>query len=118
VWAISAQTEYPDEAWELVKWLSGGKVMAENAVTIGAAAPRDDLHDVAPYSEKPFLIDAEKELTGSRYFPAPVGINQMVQAVGSATEAILTGKKSGGEAADLLAQEATQLLGKGKVKEA
>jgi multiple sugar transport system substrate-binding protein len=117
VWAISAQTEYPDEAWELVKWLSGGKVMAENAVTIGAAAPRDDLHNVAPYSEKPFLIDAEKELTSSRYFPAPVGINQMVQAVGSATEAIITGKNTGGQAADLLAQEATQLLGKGKVKE-
>jgi hypothetical protein len=41
----------------------------------------------------------------------------MVQAVGSATEAIITGKNTGGEAADLLAQEATQLLGKGKVKE-
>jgi multiple sugar transport system substrate-binding protein len=117
VWAISADTEHPDEAWELVKWLGGGEFMAQNAVTIGAAAPRDDLRNMAPYSEKPFLIEAEKQLPEGRSFPPPPGMDKMVQAVGEATEAVITGRMSGDEAADFLARRATELLGKDKVKE-
>ena len=117
MWAASAQTENPDEAWELVKWLAGGEFMARNAVTIGAAAPRDDLRDVAPYSEEQFLIEAEEQLPEGRSFPPPPGTDKMVQAVGEATEAVITGKMSGDQAADLLARRATELLGEDKVKE-
>jgi multiple sugar transport system substrate-binding protein len=117
VWAISADTENPDEAWELVKWLSSGEFMAQNAVTIGAASPRDDLQDVAPYSDKNFLIEAERQLPHARSFQAPQGIDKMIQAVGEATEAVITGRMSGDEAADFLARRATELLGEDKVKE-
>jgi multiple sugar transport system substrate-binding protein len=117
VWAASADTEYPDEAWELVKWLSSGEVVARNAVTVGAASPRDDLQDVAPYSEKEFLIEAEKQLPQGRSIQLPVGTDKMVQAVGEATQAVITGDRSGDEAADLLAQQATELLGEDKVTE-
>jgi multiple sugar transport system substrate-binding protein len=117
VWAASAQTENPDEAWELVKWLADGEFMAHNAVTVGAAAPRDDLRDVAPYSEEQFLIEAEEQLPQGRSFPPPPGTDKMVQAVGEATEAVITGRMSSDEAADLLARRATELLGEDKVKE-
>jgi multiple sugar transport system substrate-binding protein len=117
VWAASAQTENPEEAWELVKWLAGGDFMAQNAVTVGAAAPRDDLRDVAPYSEEQFLIEAEEQLPQGRSFPPPPGTDKMVQAVGEATEAVITGRMSSEQAADLLAQRATELLGEDKVKE-
>jgi multiple sugar transport system substrate-binding protein len=117
VWAASAQTENPDEAWELVKWLGSGKFMAQNAVTVGAAAPRDDLRNVAPYSEEQFLIEAEEQLPQGRSFPPPPGTDKMVQAVGEATEAVITGRMSSDEAADLLARRATELLGEDKVKE-
>ena len=117
VWAASAQTENPEEAWELVKWLAGGEFMAQNAVTVGAAAPRDDLRDVAPYSEEQFLIEAEEQLPQGRSFPPPPGTDKMVQAVGEATEAVITGRMSSEEAADLLARRATELLGEDKVKE-
>jgi multiple sugar transport system substrate-binding protein len=117
VWAASAQTENPEEAWELVKWLASGEFMAQNAVTVGAAAPRDDLRDVAPYSEKQFLIEAEEQLPEGRSFPPPPGTDKMVQAVGEATEAVITGRMTSDEAADFLARRATELLGEDKVKE-
>lgn len=117
VWAISAQTEHPEEAWELVKWLGSGEFMAANAVTIGATATRDDLQTVAPYSEHPYLIDAEKRLANARSFKAPQGTDRMVQAVGQATEAVITERETGEEAAVTLAEQATELLGEDKVKE-
>ena len=118
VWMISANTEHPDEAFELVKWLASGEAMAKNAVKIGAASPRDDLADVAPYSEKPFLADAEQSLEGARLFQSPEGTDKMIQVVGAATEEVITGRMTGEEAADMLAEEATQLLGADMVKEA
>lgn len=117
VWAISAQTEHSEAAWELVKWLSGGEFMAANAVTIGATATRDDIQDVAPYSENPFLIEAEERLPGARSFQAPEGTDRMVQVVGEVTEAIITGRQTGEEAAATLAELATELLGTDNVKE-
>lgn len=117
VWAVSAQSEHPDEAWELVKWLASGEFMAANAVTIGATATRDDLQAVAPYSEYPYLIDAEKRLADARSFKAPEGTDRMVQAVGRATEEIITERQTGEEAANTLAELATELLGEDKVKE-
>ena len=117
VWAISAATEHPEEAWELTKWLASGEFMAANAVTIGATATRDDIQTLAPYSEYPFLIDAERRLGNARSFKAPEGTDRMVQAVGEATEVVITGDQTGEEAANTLATTATELLGADKVKE-
>ena len=117
VWAISAKTAHPEEAWELVKWLASGDFMAANAVTIGATATRDDIQNLAPYSDYPFLIDAEKRLPDARAFKAPEGTDKMVQAVGEATEAVITEEQTGEEAAAALAERATELLGPDKVKE-
>ena len=117
VWAISAQSEHPNEAWELVKWLASGEFMAANSVTIGATATRDDLQTVAPYSEYPYLIDAEKRLANARAFQAPQGTDRMVQAIGQATEAVITERETGEEAAVTLAEQATELLGEDRVKE-
>lgn len=111
VWTISAQTKHSAAAWELVKWLAGGTFMASNAVTIGAVAPRDDLHNVAPYSNYPFLISAEEQLKTAHTFRAEAGQAQFVQAVGVATDGIITGKMTGAQAAQVFAQRATQLLG-------
>lgn len=117
VWTISADTKHPDEAWELVKWLTSGQALARHAVTIGAAAPRDDLQKVKPYSDYPFLIDAEKRLDGARSFTSPEGVDKIVQTVGETTQAVITGKMTGQEAADSFAKKATKLLGSENVTE-
>lgn len=117
VWGIADQTKHPDAAWELVKWLAGGEAMARNAVTVGAASPRDDLAGVAPYSEYEYLIAAEKQLAKARSFANPEGVDKMGQAVGEATEAIITKKANAQQAADLLAERATELLGERNVME-
>jgi multiple sugar transport system substrate-binding protein len=114
---VTAKTKHPDEAFELVKWLASGEFMAQNAVTIGAASPRDDLADVQPYSEEPQLLAAEKQLNGARSFPPPEGTDKMQQVIADATEAVITKRMSGEEAAAQLAEQAKQLLGPDKILE-
>jgi multiple sugar transport system substrate-binding protein len=116
-WAITQKSEHHDQAFELVKWLASGEFMAQNAVTIGAAAPRDDLADVKPYSDQPELLEAEKQLAGARSFPPPEGTDRFQQAVADATEAVISKKATGDEAAAMLADQAKQLLGPDKVLE-
>jgi len=116
-WAVTGKTQHPDEAFELVKWLASGEAMAQNAVTIGAASPRDDLADVAPYSEEPELLSAEKQLSGARSFPPPEGTDKIMQVVADATEAVITKRMTGEQAAGQLADQAKQLLGPDKVVE-
>jgi multiple sugar transport system substrate-binding protein len=116
-WSITEKTEHPGEAFELVKWLASGEFMAQNAVTIGAAAPRDDLGDVKPYSDQPELLEAEKQLAGARSFPPPEGTDKMQQVIADATEAIISKKATGDEAAAMLADQAKQLLGPDKILE-
>ncbi|MDQ3784745.1 MAG: extracellular solute-binding protein [Actinomycetota bacterium] len=115
VWAISADTENPEEAWELVKWLASGDFMAQNAVTVGAASPRDDLRNVKPYSNYEFLIDAERQLPNARSFVPLPGTDKIAQAVGEATEQVITGQMTGEEAAETFAERATELLGEDNV---
>ena len=112
---MSADTEHPEEAFELVKWLASGDFLARNAVTVGAASPRDDLSDTKPYSDFDFLLDAERQLTNARSFVAPPGTDKMAQAVAEATEQVITEKMSGDEAAGFLAERATELLGEDNV---
>jgi multiple sugar transport system substrate-binding protein len=116
-WSVTGKTQHPDEAFELVKWLASGDAMAQHAVTIGAASPRDDLADVAPYSEEPELLSAEKQLSGARSFPPPEGTDKIMQVVADATEAVITKRMTGEQAAGQLADQAKQLLGPDKVVE-
>jgi multiple sugar transport system substrate-binding protein len=116
-WVVSGKTKHPDEAFELVKWLGSGEFMAQNAVTIGAAAPRDDLGGVKPYSEEPQLLLAEKQLANARSFPPPEGTDKIQQLVANATEAVISKRMTGDQAAADLANKAKQLLGPDKVME-
>lgn len=116
-WAVTEKTKHPDEAFELVKWLASGEAMAQNAVTIGAAAPRDDLSGVKPYSDQPQLLLAEKQLANARSFPPPEGTDKIQQVVADATEAVISKRMTGDQAASMLADKAKQLLGPDKIVE-
>ena len=115
---VSAKTKHADAAVELAKWLSSGKAMAEQLVAVGAAAPRNDLDSVEPYSSQTTLIDAGKQLASSRSFPPRPGQDQIAQVVGEATEGILTGKMDGSAAAKSFTQKAKELLGPDQVETA
>jgi multiple sugar transport system substrate-binding protein len=112
---VTAKTKYPDAAVELAQWLSSGQPLADQLVAVGAAAPRSGMDNLAPYSTQPSLIEAEKQLTTSRSFPPRSGQDQIAQAVGQATEDILTGK-NGQAAAAAFAKNASDLLGADQVE--
>ena len=117
---VTAKTKAPAEAVELVKWLSTGKAMAEQLVAVGAAAPRTGIDSIAPYSTQAPLLATGKQLAsgGTKSFPPRPGQDQISQAVGAATEGILTGKMDGPTAADAFAKNATELLGADQVETA
>lgn len=115
-YTVTAKTAHPDEALALAEYLASGKAMAEQLVAVGAAAPRSGIDSIAPYSEQPTLLDAEKKVQSSVSFPTRPGQDQVAQAVGEATESILTGKLDGAGAAAAFAKNATDLLGPSMVE--
>ncbi|MET0715079.1 MAG: extracellular solute-binding protein [Mycetocola sp.] len=114
--AIPEKSEHKDEAMLLAQYLSSGEALANQLVSSGAAAPRDDMADVAPLSEEPKLLQAGEDLATSVYVPTGDGSDQIAQAIASATELILAGKADGEEAYDAFVKDATDLLGPNLVK--
>ncbi|OIH98545.1 hypothetical protein BIU97_02235 [Curtobacterium sp. MCBA15_009] len=115
-YAIPAKSEHKDAAMLFAQYLSQGKPLADQLVASGAAAPRDDLADVAPYSKEPKLLQAGEDLKTSVYVPTGDGSEQVAQAVASATELIITGKADGAQAYAAFKKNAADLLGPDLVK--
>jgi multiple sugar transport system substrate-binding protein len=116
-WTINAKTAHPDEAFELVKFLTTGEAHATLISAVGDLAARDDVDDVAPYSEQTVLVESGKLLTTGKFFKAHTGIDKIQQGIGQATEAILTKEKTADEAAADFTANMTELLGADKVEE-
>jgi multiple sugar transport system substrate-binding protein len=116
-YAISEQSEHKDAAMDFIEYLSTGEPLAEQLTASGAASARDDLDDVAPYSEEPHLLQAGEDLADSVFVVTGDGTDQIGQAVASATELILSGKADGQQAYDAFVKDATDLLGPSLVKE-
>jgi multiple sugar transport system substrate-binding protein len=116
-WTIHSQTEHPDEAWELVKFLTTASANATMITAVGDLAARDDISTLPPYSEQTVLVESEKLLPTGRFFKAQTGIDKIYQGIGQATEAILTKSKTAEEAAADFASDMTDLLGADMVEE-
>lgn len=116
-YSVNAESEEVDAAVALAQWLSSGEAAAKQLVAVGAAAPRSDLADVAPYKNEPTLLDAEERLKTSVTVPTGDGEDQISQAVQNATGKILLGKADGAQAAEEFAAEAGELLGSDRVIE-
>jgi multiple sugar transport system substrate-binding protein len=116
-WTVNGATEHPDEAFELVKFLTAGEAHATLITAVGDVAARDDVNDVAPYSEQQVLVESGDLLESGRFFKTQPGIDQIYQGIGQATEAILTGEMTAEEAASAFAADMTDLLGADKVEE-
>lgn len=116
VWAISASSKHTKAAVELSEWLTTGKPLAEMLVAVGVASPRSGLDNVAPYRGQTQLLNAEHLFSAAKAFKPESGQAQIDEAFERANEAILTGQANGDQAATMFAQQATQLLGPGKVQ--
>lgn len=116
-WAIHSKTKNPDAAFEFVKWMASGDRIAENLAVIGSISPRNDVATIKPYSEKSFLVEAEKLLTQGKFFRARTGIDKLQRGVGVATEEIITGRATAEQALEKFVSMVTAELGADKVEE-
>jgi multiple sugar transport system substrate-binding protein len=116
VWAISSKSPNQDVAWDWVTYLNSGKALAIDITAAGSLSPRNDIRSVAPYGKQTVLVQSEKQLANSKSFRPGPGIAKIQEAVGQATEDILTGKADGPAAATEFAKLATRLLGSSHVE--
>ena len=116
-YAIPKKSEHKDAAMLLAQYLSSGTGLAEQLVASGAAAARDDMADVKPYSEQPKLLQAGRDLKNGVFVPTGDGADQVSQAIASSTELILNGKADGKAAYESFVKDATDLLGPSLVAE-
>jgi multiple sugar transport system substrate-binding protein len=116
-YAIPAKSENKDAAMLFMEYLTTGKVLADQLVASGAVSPRDDLNDVAPYSQEEKLLEAAEDLKSGVTRKTGDGTDQVAQAVATATELILSGKANGQQAYDAFKKDATDLLGPNLVQE-
>jgi len=116
-WTVSATTKHPEEAFELVKFLTSGEAHATLITAVGDLAARDDISTIAPYADQTVLVESGKLLETGRFFKAQPGIDKIQQGIGQATEAILTKSMTAEEAAADFAANMKDLLGADKVEE-
>jgi multiple sugar transport system substrate-binding protein len=116
-WTVSAASDHPDEAWELIRWLSTGPALAADLTAVGNLSPRDDIRGVSPYADQAVLIAEEPLLGIGRSFRPRVGIKDVQDAVGEVTEGIITGRLTAAEASDAFARQVTDALGADAVKD-
>ena len=117
-WTISASSAHPDEAWTFIKWISQGKPLAADLVTVGNLSPRDDIAGIAPYRDQPELTAEEKLIPLGRSLRPYDGIEHIRTAAASATQGILEGRLTGDAAAAEFALLATASLGREHVEDA
>jgi len=116
VWAVSKTTKYPAAAAELAEWLTSGTALADQLAAVGAASPRSGMDNVAPYSNYPELIAAEKSFSTAKAMNPESNQDKIDQAWTTAEEGILEGHDNGAQAAAAFAQQATVLLGSSNVE--
>ena len=118
MWAISAKSAHPDEAFAFLQCINSGEALATDIAAVGNLAPRDDIQSVKPYADMPYLIAMEKLLpTGPLVQAARRDRQDPAGGRGRHGAAAAEGHRRAGAAA-LFASEATDLLGADKVEEA
>jgi multiple sugar transport system substrate-binding protein len=110
-WGIAKKSKNQDAAWDFVTYLNTGKALAQDITAVGSLSPRNDIQSVTPYSKQAVLVRSERQLAHAKFFRPGPGIAKIQQAVGQATEDILTGKADGPAAAAEFTKQATRLLG-------
>lgn len=116
VWAVSKNTKNPAAAAELIEWLTSGSALAQQLVDVGAASPRSGMDNVAPYSQNPQLLLAEKGFSTAKAMNPETNQDKIDQAFETAEEGILEGHDNGTQAAAAFAQQANVLLGPGNTE--
>jgi multiple sugar transport system substrate-binding protein len=112
VWAIANRGTHAAAAWEFVKFMCGGRPLADNLIAIGAVAPRTDIAASQPeYGRLSYLTAAERTLGSSRSFIPKPGESSIQQFVAEATQHLIDGTVSPLRAMATFAAAATAALG-------
>jgi multiple sugar transport system substrate-binding protein len=102
---LNASSKHPDEAWQLLNYLSGPEVQKSFAL-LGFAPTRPAIYEDAELAaENPFMVSLKDVFTGSTARPIHPAYPQMSLAIQSAISGALTNQTPAQEALDALAEE-------------
>jgi multiple sugar transport system substrate-binding protein len=117
VWAIANRGTHAAAAWEFVKYMTSGRVLADGLVAIGGVAPRTDVARTQPeYGKRPFLVAAEHALPSSRSFIPRPGEAKIQQLIAESTQSLIDGRVGPDQALAAFAARATDALGRDLVE--
>lgn len=115
-WSIPAQAQQKEAAWKFMEFLMNkenatGRVMAE-----GSLSPRNDSVDVAGYTDRPFVEEAQELLNVAHFRPANDQYATVSAQLQSTVESIASGNLSPADAMKQLKDNVSRSLGADSVE--
>lgn len=116
-WSIPAQAKDKEAAWKFMEFLMNkenatGRVMAE-----GSLSPRNDSVDVAGYTDRPFVKEAQELLNVAHFRPANDQYATVSAQLQSIVESIASGKLSPEDGVAQLKENVSRSLGPDSIEE-
>jgi multiple sugar transport system substrate-binding protein len=111
VWFISARSEHPDLAWELVKALNAKEAVAAIDLADPHPVARSDAAELPAYQADRYLVEATASLQQARFNPPSPHYLDLIPIIQKATGLVATGEAAPEEAAARYAEDLERVLG-------
>ena len=109
---LNAASKHPEQAWELLKFLSGADAQKSLALQIGFAPTRTAVYDDPELkAQNPFMVGLKDVFVGATPRPVHPTYPQMSLAIQSAISGALTNRTPAEEALNDLAEELEAIVG-------
>lgn len=115
-WAIAANSEKKDAAWEFIRWVESSEVTKARALAGGAPTRYDVLRDKDVLAKYPYFSEVEKILENSQPVPEFAYSSQMVESLGRELSLVVSSGKSAKDALEQLEKEFNNLAQKANLQ--
>ncbi|WP_150274449.1 extracellular solute-binding protein [Paenibacillus tepidiphilus] len=115
-WSIPAQAQNKEAAWKFLEFLMNQENATARVVAEGNLSPRNDSVDVAGYTDRTFVAEAQALLDVAHFRPANDEYATVSAQIQSLVESVASGKLAPADAVQQLQDNVTRSLGADKVE--
>ncbi|WP_151734960.1 extracellular solute-binding protein [Paenibacillus tengchongensis] len=115
-WSIPAQSQNKEAAWKFLEFLMNQENATARVVAEGNLSPRNDSVDVAGYTDRTFVAEAQALLDVAHFRPANDEYATVSAQIQSLVESVASGKLAPADAVQQLQDNVTRSLGEDKVE--